>query len=688
MCGQLGGGPARLLGLLAVLALLLAGCARGQETRPLTAGELQRGRLAGVRARGAELARVAWAGEDLSGADLRGADLTRADLTGAVLRGAKLAGANLGGAKLAGADLREADLEDAKLGRATLTRAQAAGANLQGAVLVDASLDEADLRGARLADVTASGSSLGRAQLDGVNLERAHLQFANLAGAKLAGADLRFANLTRARLTGADLKGARYNGSTQWPAGFQARAQGTAPVRPRPAATAAAVLLILAGAYFMLRRVDVRLVLALCAAGLFALAENFPPYFSIIAQQMTNERTVVPICSAMGFAFVLKRTGCDQHLIHLLLQPLSRVQPLLIPGGIAVAYLVNTTVVSQSSTAAAVGPVLVPLLLAAGLSPLTAGAALMLGASMGGELFNPGSVEIVTLASITDQPPVAVVARVMRPNLIASGVALAVFWWLSVRAEKGSGFRVQSDESDRSDVSEKSDGSDGPDGGGRGPHFRVNLLKAVVPLLPLALLFTLPRFLDLPRAFSVEERLFDTDSVFISAAMLLGVVAAGLSAPREVTRLPAAFFEGAGYAYTIVISLIITATLFAEGLKANGLIEMMAQALAGLPAVTTLASVGIPGLLATATGSGIAPAVAVMRALVPVAQDMHLDPVRLGALTAVSAQLGRTISPVAAVAITSAAISGTAPMDLARRVLPAVLAGAAVMLAAALVGLV
>ena len=42
-----------------------------------------------------------------------------------------------------------------------------------------------------------------------------------------------------------------------------------------------------------------------------------------------------------------------------------------------------------------------PLLIAAGISPLTGGAALLLGCSMGGELFNPASVELLTLRDQT-----------------------------------------------------------------------------------------------------------------------------------------------------------------------------------------------------------------------------------------------------------------------------------------------
>ena len=43
----------------------------------------------------------------------------------------------------------------------------------------------------------------------------------------------------------------------------------------------------------------------------------------------------------------------------------------------------------------------------------------------------------------------------------------------------------------------------------------------------------------------------------ILAAMLLGVVAAGLTSPASIRTIASAFFEGAAYAYHHVISLIV-----------------------------------------------------------------------------------------------------------------------------------
>ena len=94
------------------------------------------------------------------------------------------------------------------------------------------------------------------------------------------------------------------------------------------------------------------------------------------------------------------------------------------------------------------------------------GAILLLGSSMGGELFNEGAVEIVTLANLTNLSPKAVVARVVPLNLIACSVALGVAWALLGRSVK---IHVNDDQKQAS------------------AQFRVNPFKALVPFLPLAL---------------------------------------------------------------------------------------------------------------------------------------------------------------------------------------------------------
>jgi hypothetical protein len=49
----------------------------------------------------------------------------------------------------------------------------------------------------------------------------------------------------------------------------------------------------------------------------------------------------------MGFAQVLRYSGCDQHLVQLLVKPIRRVRALLIPGTVAVGCIVNISVRRQ-----------------------------------------------------------------------------------------------------------------------------------------------------------------------------------------------------------------------------------------------------------------------------------------------------------------------------------------------------
>lgn len=437
-----------------------------------------------------------------------------------------------------------------------------------------------------------------------------------------------------------------------------------------------AIFLIVLGAFAAVRKVDIRIVLGACALAIFLLAGKPIGFFVTFAAQMSNLNTVVPICSAMGFAFVVRMTRCDRHLIHLLTAPLRWVRALTIPGGVAVPFVVNTAIVSQSSTSATVGPVLVPLALTAGVSLGTAASMLLLGSSVGGELFNPGAVEIVTLSGLLSTEATATVARLIPANLLASGVALVTFWLLAIRLERslavpgasapplavlpnfGKSYENGTEEADA--------------------PFRLNIVMALVPIIPLAILFAVVNVDEKPKEL--------TETILIGAAMLVGTVVAGIVVPRKAGELLHAFFDGAGYAFTHVISLIVTAVLFTESIKAVGLIEMLASAMAGRPVLLIVGATVLPFTLAVVTGSGIAPAVAVMQILVPLAAPMGVDPGTIGALCAVSAQLGRTTSPAAAVVMMTSAVTGEPPARLLRRVAPPLLVALVVLLIVALAG--
>lgn len=442
----------------------------------------------------------------------------------------------------------------------------------------------------------------------------------------------------------------------------------------------------------VIRRVDVRLALIVASVVLGLLAGDLGALVQKFLATFADERYVVPICSAMGFAYVLQHTGCDRHLVQLLVNPLRRVRPLLIPGAVLVGFLVNIPILSQTSTAASIGAVLIPLLFAARISPITAGAALLLGASLGGELLNPSAPEYATVTRHVEGVSRAVlVGNTLPLVLLQLFVATALFWLLSARAEQKIG------------------ATEPAEAGSEAAPFRVSLLKAAVPLVPLVLLFLTSRAFDilpLPQGWLVgageladlkeaaaQRRGADLfESRLIAAAMLVGVVAAALvSLPTREGRVAArdtarAFFAGAGYAFAEIIAIIVAATCFAEGVKRIGVGALIGGFASATPGLLLPAAGFFPLLFAAICGSGFAATQGLFEFFVAPALAQGIDPAYVGSVVSLGAAAGRTMSPVAAVTLMCAKLTNTSPADLVRRVALPLLAGmiAAVLLAAAI----
>ncbi len=434
---------------------------------------------------------------------------------------------------------------------------------------------------------------------------------------------------------------------------------------------AASLLVILFAVVAVLRGIDVRLALVLAAVVLGLIGDNLPAVVRTFLATLAREQFVVPICTAMGFAHVLRRTGCDQHLVHMLVKPLEYVRFLILPGAVLIGFLVNIPIISQTSTAVAIGSVLIPLLLAARITPVTTGAALLIGASMGGELLNPGAPELRTVANALNITSNDCVGHVLPLLIVQVIVATTLFWILSIRAER---------KAIREEVEIPAD------------TFQVNPLKALIPLVPLVLLFLtggpfyllkIPHEWLLDPSKAGEVALYD--GRLIGAAMLIGVVSAILVTPGAFFDCGKSFFEGAGYAYTHIISLIVAASTFGAGVEHSGLARMLGQVTSASPSLLVPSAVGLPLAFAWLGGSGMAATQSLYQFFVEPAQTLGVSAVDLGALVGIAAAAGRTLSPVAAVTLMCASMTNTSPIAICKRVALPLLAG---LLALLVIGLV
>ena len=182
---------------------------------------------------------------------------------------------------------------------------------------------------------------------------------------------------------------------------------------------------------------------------------------------------------------------------------------------------------------------------------------------------------------------------------------------------------------------------------------------------------------------AAEGRSFN--SRLIGAAMLLGVVAAAFTNRRAAPATAKAFFEGAGYAFTQIISLIAIASCFGTAVKLVELDAVLGKLIEARPGLLLPSAGVLPLAFAWISGSGMAATQSLFRFFIEPSAAQQIDPAHVGAIVSIGSAAGRTMSPVAAVTLMSASLTKTNPFDLAKRVAIPLLTGMVAVVLASLV---
>ena len=101
----------------------------------------------------------------------------------------------------------------------------------------------------------------------------------------------------------------------------------------------------------IIKKYETRLVLFLSGVVMAALSGKPMDAVTAFSAAMVNTGLVPVICTVMGFAFVMKLTKCDAHLVHLLAGALGKFRVILIPGTVIVTFLINIALPSAAGCA-------------------------------------------------------------------------------------------------------------------------------------------------------------------------------------------------------------------------------------------------------------------------------------------------------------------------------------------------
>lgn len=393
--------------------------------------------------------------------------------------------------------------------------------------------------------------------------------------------------------------------------------------------------IILITIYCLMKQYETRLVLFVSGVIMAIISGNLMVAFDAFSKSMKNANLIEPIIAAMGFAMVLQITKCDQHLIYLLAKSLKNLGPALVPGAVLATALVNTSITSAGGCSAAVGAILIPVLIGSGVHPAMAAAAVFAG-TYGSPMLNPGFGQIAIVADVAHSTPIDVISNHYHVVLILGLITAASLTIVAFIKGEHKGYH-----------SEALDNVE---------DFKINYIMALVPMLPLIILVlgstgVVPLF----KKFA------------ISHAMLIGCFAAFLATRKNPVEISKAFFKGAGDGFATVFGIITMALVFVSGVKSLGIIDWMIQEMINTPTIAKVSATVGPFLLGVISGSGEAASIAFNQSVTIHADTLGLNALNLGSLAAISGALGRTMSPIAGCAIICAGFAKVNPLELVKR---------------------
>lgn len=393
-------------------------------------------------------------------------------------------------------------------------------------------------------------------------------------------------------------------------------------------------LIVLGVIWLLLKRYESRMVLI--AAGILMCVIAGKPMASLdaFAKSMTNAGLITSVCSCMGFALCMKYTGCDKHLVVMIGKVLKKMGFLLIPGATLATFIINIAIPSAAGCSAAVGVIFIPIMMAAGIHPAMAAAAVKSGTY--GSMLNPGLVHNGVIAKLAGVQITDVIAHHMLATVVGVVVAAATLTVIAVLLKENKGYVPEGGVVDEED-------------------FKINPLHALMPLLPVIILL-----LGSTGMVSILK-------MGVPQAMVIGAIVSLAVTRKDPVKLTKSFFDGMGDAYANIIGIIISVGVFVAGLNSLGLIKALINWMLNSTGIVKIAATFGPFLLALISGSGDAATVAFNEAVTPHATEFGLNTMSMGSMASLGGTLGRTISPIAGATIICAGIAGVDPMEVCKR---------------------
>lgn len=427
------------------------------------------------------------------------------------------------------------------------------------------------------------------------------------------------------------------------------------------------VLVIALAAWMLLRKLNAQAVLLLAGFVMLMLAQvlglseldlkkptgsAFFDYFALIKEAFskTNAGVGLMIMAIGGYVAYIEKIGASDVLVYWAMKPLGifRKWPYLAASlVIPIGQVLFIAIPSAAGLSLLLMASMFPILTRLGVSNLSAVSVITACTVFG---IGPACVTTASAVEIMDMDAVFYFLNYQIPLVWPLSILLAVLYFFVNRYYDR---KLPLTEQPKAKVQEL--------------KLKAPTYYAILPVFPIILLMV---FSDFVQLFASPIVLDTTTVMFMSLVVAIAFEGIHKREWKELMNSLSEFWKGMGDIFKTVVTLIISAEFFAQGLIALGFINGLIDLTQGLG----FSAVGI-GLTMTAMiylssmmmGSGNAaffsfgPLVPGMAAQIGLGTTALMLPMQL------AASMGRAISPVSGVLIASAEIAGLSSMQIVKR---------------------
>tara|TARA_R110002050_G_scaffold49886_6_gene115667 strand:- start:11260 stop:12624 length:1365 start_codon:yes stop_codon:yes gene_type:complete len=443
-----------------------------------------------------------------------------------------------------------------------------------------------------------------------------------------------------------------------------------------------AVLFIILVAWMLLNEYYPHAVLLLAGLAMLVIAKalgtgpteaesatGFYPFdlFQLVRESFgkTNMGVGLMIMAIGGFVAYIEHIGASKALVELAMKPLALLRnypQLTAVAVIPISQVLFVAIPSAAGLSLLLMASIFPILLNLGVSRLSAVSVITASTAIG---LGPASAMTVRAAEIIKVPAVDYFVQEQIPLVLPLSLVLAIcYYFVNRHFDK----KLSQDASGRKESESTKELKKAP------------AIYAIIPVLPILLLIL---FSDLSKLFDPPIKLETTTAMFISLFVALLFELVRHKNLKQVLASLKLFWNGMGNIFKTVVTLIIAADIFSQGLIELGLIRGLLE----LSNSIGLNAIGI-GIVMTIMifaaamlmGSGNAAFFAFGPLIPNIAAKFGVKSAYLILPMNFAASMGRTVSPVAGVLIATAEIAQVSTLQIVRRNLIPLLTALLIML--------